>query len=112
EDVPSLFPPYLYPEFTCPGGERYLKKLLRQILPGALYRTWEIFTDHQAKGNECYLSIPQLATLAGRSLRTMQKNVASLQAKHLLVERAECKVFRKPDGGTTSRLVIVKDFST
>lgn len=102
---------YFYPEFAGPGGERYLKKLLRQVLPMALYRTWEIFADHQAKGNDCYLSIPQLAVLAGRSLRTMQKNLAVLQARQLLVEHAERKVFRGPQGEPISRMVVIKDFA-
>ena len=103
---------YTYPEFAEGNGERYLKKLLRQILPTALYRTWEICADHQAKGNDCYLSIPQLAVLAGRSLRTMQKNIASFQTKQLLVERAERKIFWKADGRSCSRLVVIKDFAT
>ncbi len=111
ENTSDTLSPYRYAEFTGPGGERYLKKLLRQILPMALYRTWEIFADHQARGNECYLSVTQLAALAGRSLRTMQKNMASLQARHLLVERAERKVFRGREGENTSRMVVVKDFA-
>ncbi len=44
---------YCYPEFAGWNGERYVKKLLRQILPMALYRTWEIFAEHQAIGNAC-----------------------------------------------------------
>jgi hypothetical protein len=77
----------------------------------ALYRTWEIFVEHQARGNDCYLSVPQLAVLAGRCLRTVQKNVASLAARGLLVERAERKAFRSSKGGPTSRMVVVKDFT-
>ena len=100
-----------YPEFDGPGGKQYLRKLLRQILPMALYRTWEICADHQAKGQDCYLSLPHLATLAGRSLRTMQKNLASLHARGLLVERAERKIIRRPDGSTASPMVVVKDFA-
>jgi hypothetical protein len=77
----------------------------------ALYRTWEIFADHQAQGNDCYLGITRLAEIAGRATRTMEKNLASLCAKHLLVERAERKVFRHMEDGTLqSRVVIVKDF--
>jgi hypothetical protein len=104
--------PYvIYPEFAGPGGEHHLKKLLRQILPMALYRTWEIFVEHQARGNDCYLSVPQLAVLAGRCLRTMQKNVATLATKGLLVEHAERKAFRPSNGEPTSRMVVVKDFT-
>jgi hypothetical protein len=111
EAAPSLPNKYGYPEFAGWNGERYLKKLLRQILPMALYRTWEIFTDHQAVGNVCYLSVPRLAEIAGRSPRTIEKNLASLCAKHLLVERAERKVFRSSTGIVTSRVVIIKDFA-
>jgi len=101
---------YQYPEFAGWGGERYLKKLLRQILPAALFRTWEILTDYQAPGNACYLGVTRLAEIAGRSVRTMEKNLASLCAKHLLSERAERKVFRRPDGTVSCRVVVVKDF--
>src|SRR5579883_1429747 len=91
-------PPYCYPEFRGPGGARYLKKVLRQILPMALYRTWEIFIDHQPRGGECYLGVTRLAEIAGRSARTMEKNLATLCARHLLVERAERKLMRASDG--------------
>ena len=98
EEASGLPNKYRYPEFAGWSGERYLKKLLRQILPMALYRTWEIFADHQAIGNECYLGVTHLAEIAGRTTRTMEKNLASLCAKQLLVERAERKVFRSSDG--------------
>src|SRR5258708_35713994 len=102
---------YLYPEFAGWVGERYLKKILRQILPMALYRTWEIFVEHQANGNECYLGVPQLAAIAGRTSRTMQKNLAELEAKHLMSERTERKAFEGPGGTKKTRAVGVKDFS-
>jgi hypothetical protein len=76
-----------------------------------LYRTWEIFADHQAQGSDCYLGVTRLAEIAGRTIRTMEKNLASLCAKQLLVQRAERKVFRRSDDGTLhSRVVVVKDF--
>lgn len=110
-DTPDVFNKYWYPEFAGWHGERYLKKLLRQILPMALYRTWEIFTDHQAQGGDCYLGVTRLAEIAGRATRTMEKNLASLCAKQLLIERAERKVFRREeDGILQSRVVVVKDF--
>ncbi len=111
KETASLPNKYLYPEFAGWDGERYLKKLLRQILPMALYRTWEIFADHQAIGNECYLGITHLAEIAGRTTRTMEKNLASLCAKQLMVERAERKVFRSRAGVVTNRVVIIKDFT-
>lgn len=101
---------YLYSEFAGWHGERYLKKLLRQILLLALYRTWEIFADHQALRNDCYLGVTHLAEIAGRTTRTIEKNLASLCAKQLLVERAERKVFRSSTGILKSKVVIIKDF--
>lgn len=105
------FNKYGYPEFAGWSGERYLKKLLRQILPMALYRTWEIFIDHQPQGSECYLGVTRLADIAGRTTRTMEKNLATLCSRHLLVERAERKLMRMSDGTCHQRVVVVKDFA-
>src|SRR6266851_6913168 len=69
-EASDAFNKYRYPEFAGWSGERYLKKLLRQILPTALYRTWEIFADHQAQGGDCYLGVTRLAEIAGRTTRT------------------------------------------
>lgn len=102
---------YGYEEFAGWAGERYVKRVLRQILPLALYRTWEIFVEYQGRGNDCYLSVPQLARLAGRTLRTMQKDLATLAARHLLVERAARKPCPGPDHTVHSRVVVVKDFA-
>src|SRR5260370_36114767 len=77
----------------------------------ALYRNWEIFVDHQAIGNECYLGIAHLAAIAGRAMRTMEKNLAALSVKQLLVERAERKVLCGSDGSLKSKVVVIKDFS-
>ncbi len=109
--VPEGFNTYGYPEFAGWSGERYLKKLLRQILPMALYRTWEIFIDHQPQGGECYLGVTRLADIAGRTTRTMEKNLATLCARHLLVERVERKLIRTADGTYHQRVVVVKDFA-
>ncbi|HEU5374833.1 MAG TPA: hypothetical protein VFV38_05300, partial [Ktedonobacteraceae bacterium] len=111
QDAPQEDHPFRYPEFAGWSGERYLKKLLRQILPMALYRTWEICVEHQARGQDCYVGVAQLASLAGRTVRTLQKNLAELGAKRLLVERAERKVVRRRDGTHAPRVVVVKDFS-
>src|SRR5216684_7204820 len=69
-DTSDVCNKYWYPEFAGWHGERDLKKLLRQTLPMALYRTWEIFVDHQALGSDCYLGITRLAEIAGRATRT------------------------------------------
>jgi len=102
---------YSYPEFAGWQGERYLKKLLRQILPMALYRTWEICADHQAPGNDCYVGITYLAEVAGRAMRTMEKNLAALCARRLLVERIERKVVHTAGGRLQCKVVVIKDFT-
>ena len=102
---------YFYPEFAGLRGERYVRKLLRQILSLALYRTWEILAEQQARDQPCYLGLTHLANLAQRTPRTLQKNLATLLARHLMIERAERRVFRSADGTMTCRAVVVKDFS-
>ncbi|HEY1348069.1 MAG TPA: hypothetical protein VGF67_00415 [Ktedonobacteraceae bacterium] len=102
--------PYAYPEFAGLRGERYLHKLLRQILPLALYRTWEIFTEHQAPDQPCYMGLMSLADLAQRAPRTLQKNLDTLCARGLLTQRAERQLIRTKDGRMVSRAVVVKDF--
>jgi hypothetical protein len=102
--------PYTYPEFAGLRGERYLHKLLRQILPLALYRTWEIFTEHQAPDQPCYMGLMSLADMAQRAPRTLQKNLDTLCARGLLTQRAERRVIRTKEGKMVSRAVVVKDF--
>ena len=111
-DAPLEHAKYLYLEFAGWTGERYLKHLLRQILPLALYRTWEILVEHQAPGNPCYLSLSHLAELAGRVPRTMEKQMAELVARGLLVERAERTLVRRADGTLHCQAVVVKDFAS
>src|SRR5258708_34799327 len=87
------------------------KTLLGQILPAALARTWEIIVSLQVAHPETSLSLPQVAAQAGRSLRTIQKNLAELEARGLVRDRVTRRIARSPDGTTQLRVVVVKDFT-
>jgi hypothetical protein len=102
--------PYHYPEFAGTRGESYLRELLRQILPLALYRTWEILMEQQGENRPGYLGVMNLAKLAQRTPRTLQKNLDVLGARGLMTQRAERRVLRTRGGRVVSRTVVVKDF--
>lgn len=111
EGEPPFSHKYLYPEFAGFAGERLLKSILHKILPMALYRTWEIFADHQAPGNDCFLSIGSVAEISERVERTIRLNLHELQARKLLVLRAEHKLLRQTDGSYKQKFVVIKDFA-
>src|SRR5205807_3369446 len=75
------------------------------------YRTWEIFADHQAPGNDCFLSIGSVAEISERVERTIRLNLHELQARKLLVLRAEHKLLRQTDGSSKQKFVVIKDFA-
>src|SRR5258708_21622458 len=87
------------------------KTLLGQILPAALVRTWEIITSIQEAHPETSLSLPQVAAQAGRSLRTIQKNLAELEARGLVRDRVTRKITRGLDGTAHLDVIILKDFA-
>ena len=107
----SMYNKYLYPEFGGYEGERLLKSILRKILPMALYRTWEILTERQALGNDCFLSIASISATAERAERTIRLNIHELEARRLLVLHPAQKLLRQTDGSYKLKLVVVKDFS-
>jgi hypothetical protein len=107
QNLPNKFG---YPEFAGFVGEKHLKKILRRILPLALYRTWEILVDNQAYDNDCFMSVDNLADLAERAPKTIQANLAELAARKLLELRAERKVFVQNER-IYSRPVVIKDFT-
>jgi hypothetical protein len=102
---------FIYPEFAGFAGENRVRKLVRCILPLALYRTWEIFIEEQGYGNDCYLGMSKMMELSRRGERTVQRNLASLISKGLLVLRTEQKVFVNADGSLRKKAVVVKDFA-
>ena len=102
---------YKYPIFEGFSGERYLKSLLRKILPLSLYATWDILVvDFQARGNDAYLSVSRLAEARERTERKIRLDLAELKARKLLCYRLTPKAFRQRDGSTKTKTVVVKDF--
>src|SRR5690242_11537261 len=55
---------YKYEIFEGYAGEEYLKDLVKEILPAALYRTWAIAVGYQAPGNACYVGVGKIAQKA------------------------------------------------
>lgn len=102
---------YVYPEFAGFEGERLLRWVLVKILPMALYRTWEIFSAHQAPGNDCFLSLSKVAEISGRGERTIRLSMKELTARGLMTLRSERKLLGQGDGSVRMHAVIVKDFS-
>src|SRR5258707_10554777 len=92
-EAPGLPNKFTYPEFAGFAGEKRLKTILRKLLPIALYRTWEIFVDHQAYDNDCFLSVERLAEIAERAPKTIRQNLVELTEKGLLHLRGERKIF-------------------
>ena len=120
QDASSTAPPldqveltakYKYPIFEGFSGERYLKSILRKILPLSLYATWDILVvDFQARGNDAYLSVSRLAEARERTERKIRLDLAELKARKLLCYRLTQKAFRQRDGSTKIKTVVVKDF--
>jgi len=65
---------YGYAIFEGYAGEEYLKDLVREILPAALYRTWAIAVGFQAPTNACYVGVSRIAEKAKRGVRQIQKD--------------------------------------
>jgi hypothetical protein len=107
----SLPNKFHYPEFAGFAGEKRLHAIAEAILPFSLRRTWEIFEREHAYENECFLTLPNVAKRARRTQRTIDRNIATLMSRGLLVLRSEYKVFRNPDGSLRQKAVVVKDFS-
>src|SRR5216110_2578778 len=102
---------FKYPEFEGINGERLLRMTLRKIIPMALKETWEVLaTEHQAPGNDAYLSIVKLADARQRTDRKIRLDLAELEARQLLTIRHEWKMLRQPDGSVRPKLVTIKDF--
>ncbi len=106
-DLPNKF---VYPEFAGFSGEKLLKEILHLILPIALYRTWEIFADNQAYGNECYMSVARAAAKLGRAEKTIQANLSELAAKNLLELYTGRKMVMQGERACL-RTVVIKDFT-
>jgi len=108
---PCLPNKFTYLEFAGFVGEDLLHKIVNAILPLALCRTWEIFEREHAYDNDCFLGLTKAAQYARRTQRTINRNIATLCARGLMVLRSEYKLFRNPDGSVRKKAVVVKDFA-
>lgn len=108
---PGLPNKFTYLEFAGFAGEGLLHKIVNAILPLALCRTWEIFEREHACDNDCFLGLAKAAQYARRTQRTINRNIATLCARGLMVLRSEYKLFRNPDGSVRRKAVVVKDFA-
>ena len=102
---------FFYPEFAGRAGEDLLHDIVEAILPLGLYRTWETFERKHAYDNDCFQSLSTIAKKARRTQRTVNRNIATFMARGLLVLRSDYKFFRRSDGSTYKKAVVVKDFS-
>src|SRR5207302_10504286 len=66
---------YTYAIFEGYAGEEYLRDLVKDILPAALYRTWAIAVGFQAPGNACYVGTGRIARKAKPGIRQIQKDL-------------------------------------
>src|SRR5690349_7916276 len=100
DEAQALPNKFIYPEFAGFKGEKLMRRLLKAILPLALFRTWETFEEEHAYDNDCFLSLTTVARDLRRSQRTIDRNIATLIARGLLRVRSEYKFFRTEDGRT------------
>lgn len=111
EEVSALPNKFMYPEFAGFRGEQLMHDICQVMLPAALFRTWQIFERKHAYDNDCFLAVTMVAKAARRTLRTIERNLATLASRGLMAFRPEIKFFRGPDGTMRKKVVMVKDFS-
>src|SRR3989440_305050 len=101
---------YKYEIFEGYAGEEYLKDLVREILPAALYRTWAIAVGFQAPGNACYVGAGRIAEKAKRGMRQIQKDRREMELRELLRRYAGPVLVKEPDGTWSRKVRIINDF--
>src|SRR5437763_1948348 len=101
---------YKYEIFDGYAGEEYLKGLVREILPAALYRTWEIAVRFQAPSNACYVGVGKIAEKAKRGERQIQKDRREMELRELLRRYAGPVLVKEPDGTWSRKVRIINDF--
>jgi hypothetical protein len=101
---------YKYAIFEGYAGEEYLKDLVREILPAALYRTWAIAVGFQAPGNACYVGAGRIAEKAKRGMRQIQKDRRELELRGLLRRYAGPVRVKEQDGTWSRKVRIINDF--
>src|SRR5215469_16359835 len=102
---------YKYTIFEGYAGEEYLKDLVREILPAALYRTWAIAVGFQAPTNACYVGVSRIAEKAKRGIRQIQKDRRELELRELLSRYADWVQVKEKDGTWSRKVRIVNNFS-
>jgi hypothetical protein len=102
---------YKYAIFEGYAGEEYLKDLVREILPAALYRTWAIAVGFQAPMNACYVGVSRIAEKAKRGVRQIQKDKRELELRELLNRYADWVQVKEKDGTWSRKVRIVNNFS-
>jgi hypothetical protein len=101
---------YGYVIFEGYAGEEYLKDLVREILPAALYRTWAIAVGFQAPTNACYVGVSRIAEKAKRGVRQIQKDKREMQLRGLLARYAGSVQVKEKDGTWSRKVRIINDF--
>src|SRR5213078_2435349 len=101
---------YKYEIFEGYAGEEYLKDLVREILPAALYRTWAIAVGFQAPGNACYVGVGRIAEKAKRGMRQIQKDRREMELRGLLRRYAGPVQVKEEDGRWSRKVRIINDF--
>ncbi len=107
----SRFNKYKYEIFEGYAGEEYLKDLVREILPAALYRTWAIAVGFQAPTNACYVGVSRIAEKAKRGVRQIQKDKRELELRELLSRYADWVQVKEKDGTWSRKVRIINNFS-
>src|SRR5207237_103726 len=69
---------FIHPEFAGNAGYTRLKRILRKILPLALFRTWEAIIEYQKDHNSAYVGVPSIAAATGRSERKIYMDLQEL----------------------------------
>ena len=102
---------YKYAIFADWAGERYVKWILKQILPSALYRTWRAAVSHQAPGNACYVGAAAIAREEKVGERKAKIDLQELEARGLMHRYRQRHSWPQEDGTIKYGTVTVKDFS-
>jgi hypothetical protein len=102
---------YKYAIFAEWAGERYLKWILKQILPSALYRTWRAAVRHQAPDKTCYVGAATIAREEKVGERKAKMDLQELEARGLMQRYRQQHSWPQEDGTIKYGTVTVKDFS-
>lgn len=101
----------LYAPFVGHSGRQYLNTIIQRIIPRTLWQTWLCAVNAlHPLATQCYLSTTELAVRAGRSARTIERDLQEFEHRGLLHRYADRRERVRQDGTTCYPAVIVKDF--